>query len=137
MSEAEKRVGMQSYFIYNGTYIPITKYTMEVSRRLVDTTDNTNYDPDTNILSNSQIAVMANTTINVEGLFHVDSTPSGLMFNLYSGIRALPATLGLDAGLVMGHGLFDLSNFSCQVQIDDTVKYTCQLVSNGKFFPFS
>lgn len=137
MGEDGKRVGMQSYITFNGTNIPITKYTFDVARTLVDSTDNTNYDGDANILFNTQIPVMANTTVNVEGMFHVDSIPSALMFNLYSGIRACPTVLGLDAGAVMGHGLFDISNFASNIDIKDVVKYTCTLVSNSKFFPYS
>lgn len=137
MPEADKRVGMQSYVVFNGYQIPITKYTLDVSRTLVDSTDNTNYDFDSNILFNTQIPVMANTTINVEGMFHVNLIPPALMFNLYSGIRACPCTLGLDSGSLMGHGLFDISSFNASVDIKDMIKYTCQLVSNGKFFPFS
>lgn len=134
---ALKVAGLQSYFIYGGVQIPITKYTVSVDRRLVDTTDNTNYDQDANILFNSQLPVMANTTISVEGLFHIDITPIALMARLYSGVTAVPTVLGLNQGNLMGSGLFDIANFECQVQIDDTVKYTCTMASNGKFNSFS
>lgn len=134
---ALKVAGLQSYFVYGGVQIPITKYTVSVDRRLVDTTDNTNYDVDANILFNSQLPVMANTTLTVEGLFHIDITPAALMARLYSGVTGVQATLGLNAGSLMGSGLFDIANFECQVPIDDTVKYTCTMASNGKFNSFS
>jgi hypothetical protein len=134
---ADRKTGKQSYFIYNGFNIFITKYSLKVDRKLADITDNGDYDVATDLMYPTQLPVNAVAEISAEGRFRQSVTPIAIMAPLYSGATAIPATLGLDAGSLSGHGLFDISNFNLDVPVDDTVTFSCSLKSNGKFTPNS
>lgn len=131
----ERLTGKQSYIIINGTYIPITKYTPKINRKLADITDNGDYDSNTDLIYPAQLPVSATTELSVEGRFRLSLTPIAIMGILYTGISAVPVKLGLDAGHMFGSGNFDISDFQADVPVDDTVTFTCTLQSNGKFSP--
>jgi hypothetical protein len=123
--------------ILNGAQIPITKYNPSITKNLPDITDNGDYDSQTGLIYPTQLPVSAVTELSVEGRFHLNSTPISVMALLYSGVSAIPVTLGLDAGNLFGHGNFDISNFQAVVDVRETVTFTCTMVSNGKFTPSS
>lgn len=134
---ADRLTGKASSFTYGGTLINITKYTWNVDRALANATDNGDYAQITDIISPTQIPYMATTKVDVEGRFRKSQTPAAIVTNLYSGVSAVPVTLGLDAGSQAGHGAFDIGNFSCEVPIDDIVTFKCSMTSNGPFTPNS
>lgn len=135
---AEDRLtGKASYMVFNGATIPITKYNPTITKQLPDITDNGDYDVQTDLIYPTQLPVSAVTELSVEGRFHLNSTPANIMSLLYSGASAVPVVLGLNAGSLFGHGLFDINNFQAVVDVRETVTFTCTMVSNGKFTPNS
>lgn len=134
---ADKLTGKASYFIYGGTTFCITKYSTKVTRALADTTDSCDYSSSIDLVNMSQIPVSVTQELTVEGNFHLSQTTQGLLTSIYSGANAIPVTLGLNAGVLLGTGNFDISDFSCDVPVVDTCKFTATFKSNGAFTPGS
>ncbi len=132
---SDRITGKQSYFVINGFTVPITKYTPKTNRKLADITDNGDYDLNTDLMYPTQLPVNAVTECSVEGRYRKSSTPAAIIALLYSGAYAIFTTLGLDAGTLYGTGNFDISDFQIDVPVDDTVTFTCNIKSNGKFTP--
>lgn len=132
---ADKLTGKASYWIFNGQQFFITKYSPKVTRTLADTTDSADYNASIDMVQSSQIPVMLTQELAVEGNFHLSQTIQGLLTTVYSGINAVPVVLGLNAGALFGSGAFDVSDFSADVPIIDTCKYTASMKSNGPFIP--
>lgn len=137
MATEDRLTGKASYMLINNTAIPITKYNPTITKNLPDITDNTDYDVNTDLIYPTQLPVSAVTELSVEGRFHLNSTPSTIMSILYTGIGAVPVTLGLDQGHLFGHGNFDISDFQAVIDISQAITFTCTLRSNGKFTPNS
>lgn len=132
---ADKLAGNASYFTLNGTTIPITKYTPKPTRELADDTDSTNYDTVSGIVHTSQTPVKTSTELSVEGRYRLSSTMSSIASILYTGNLSVPVVLGLAAGVLFGHGNFDVSDFSADVVIGDIVNWSATFKSNGIFTP--
>lgn len=132
---AEKLAGKASYLSLNGTRIPIKRYVPKTTRKLADTTDSDNYDATADLLFKSQVPVMASMDLTVDGNFDLNTTPQTIIALLFSGTKAVPVVLGLDAGTLYGHGNFDIADFTTTVPVDDTVTYGCSLHLNGTFYP--
>lgn len=131
----DRTTGKASYFVFNGVNIPITKYTPKTTRNLPDSTDSGDYNSNTDLICHTRIPVSVDMELSVEGRYRFSVTPSGIMSVLFTGINALPVQLGIDAGHLFGHGLFDLGDFSCDVPIEDIVTFSCTLKLNGIFTP--
>jgi len=134
---ANKLTGKASYVLLNNTQIPITKYSPKVTRTLADSTDSTDYDATIDMINMSQLPVTLSQELSVEGKWNLANTNQALLTMCYSGITAVPVVLGLNAGALFGSGLFDMSDFSADSPINDTITFTCTLRSNGKFTPGS
>jgi hypothetical protein len=134
---ADKLTGKASYVNYNGTTLYITKYSLKGSRTLVDTSDSADYDQSTDIIHASQLASKVSSDLTVEGYYHKSQTNAAVIAVLYNGAEAVPVVLGLDAGAKLGHGNFDIQDFSADVPLEDKVGWSATLKSNGKFTPGS
>lgn len=134
---ADKLTGKASSFLFNGTSIPISKYSPKSTRKLADTTDSANYDAGTDLIHNSQLPASIQMELSVEGKFSKSKTNAALITQLYSGATAVPTILNLDAGTIYGHGNFDMGDFSADVPVEDTVSWTATFRSNGVFTPGS
>lgn len=130
---SDKLTGKASGVTFNGTALYITKYAPKVTRTLVPTTDSGDYDADSDLLHETQLAVKVSMELTVEGYYRKSQTDNAVIAALYSGAAALPVVLRLDAGSLFGHGNFDLSEFSSEVPLEDKVTWTATLKSNGKF----
>jgi predicted secreted protein len=129
----QKLSGKASYLTYKGTRLSITKVTPKFTRGMADTTASDNYDVTSDLLWKSQIAVTGSMELSVEGRFDLNSTNSVILADLASGVAAQPVVLGLNATTVFGHGNFDISEFTADEPVDDTVNFTATLMSNGVF----
>jgi hypothetical protein len=134
---ADRLTGKASYFLFQGTAIPITKATPKVTRKLADSTDNGDYDTTTDMIYPTQIPVTVKTELAIEGRYRKSSTPAAIMSLLYSDATQIPIVLGLDSGSIWGHGVADISDFQTDIPVDDTVTFTCNVMAYGKFIPNS
>lgn len=134
---SDRLTGKQSYFYFNGYFIPITKATPKTSRKLADITDNGDYDTNTDLLWPTQLPVMAPVELSIEGRFRKSTIPGAILSILYTGATAVQTRFGLDTNTIYGSGLFDLSDFQADSPVDDVVTFTCTVRSNGKFTPLS
>jgi hypothetical protein len=132
---SDRLTGKASYFSFNGFTIPITKVTPKVTRALPNTTDNGDYNSTADMIFPTQIPCSVATEYAIEGRYRKSSTPSAIVALLYTGATAIPATFGMDASTVWGHGFFDISDFQTDAPVEDTVTFTCTMISNGQFFP--
>lgn len=128
---ADKATGTQSYLIINQNLIPITKYTSSADRKMADTTDTSNYDPQSGLIWPSQLDVSATIDVAVEFKYSRSRTPSGVMTPCFTNSGPFPVTLGLDAGTIIGSGMANMTNLKIDVPYDDTVTGTCNLKANG------
>lgn len=131
----KKLTGKASYLLFNGSRITFTKVTPDVDRTCADSTDGADYDPSSDMIQPSQIPVKVQMTIQVEMKYDLNSTGIAFTANAYSSSGPYPVVFGLDASTVFGHGNFDLTKFSTDDPIDDTVTATATLLQNGVFTP--
>jgi len=131
----DRITGKSGSFTFNGISIPITKWSARTTKKLADITDNADYNLNTDLMWPTQLPVNAVLDVSVEGRFRLSVTPADLLAPLYTGLTAIPVTLALTTSQIYGHGNFDLSDFSCDLPVDDTVTFTCSLKSNGIFTP--
>lgn len=137
-SDANGRlVGNGSYIVFNGTAIPITSYTVTSDRTMTDKTNSTHYNPSTGMFCPAQVPVSVVTKVQVEGRFRINVVPNALISLLYQDVEDVYVLLGLDSGNQFGEGRFDITDFRTTVPINDVVTYSCALLSNGPFNPFS
>lgn len=137
MASNQKLSGKASYLVYDGSNIPITKATQKATSKMADTTDNSNYNQETDLIWPEQIKVNAKVELSVEGRYFKSVTPSLAAEFFQSNPGGLPVVLGLDATAVAGHGYFDMTDFTIEDEVEDTVTYSCTLTSNGQFYPNS
>ena len=130
-----KLTGKASYLIWNGSRIYFTKVTPDIDRTCADSTDGADYDSASDMIQPSQIPVKAQMTLQVEMKFDLNSTMAAFVSVAYSSTPAVPCVFGLDSSNIFGHGNFDLTKFSAEDPIDDTVTATATLLQNGKFTP--
>lgn len=136
-SLADKTTGKASYFIYGGVIIPITRTNLKIDRALAPCTDTSDYVPDFNIIGPTQLPVSAVVEGTIEGVYRFSTTPSTIVANLFTGLYAVPCVFGLDGNTIVGSGYFDISNFTQDAPVEDIVRYTCTVRSNGLFTPNS
>jgi hypothetical protein len=133
---ADRLTGKASYFILDGSQVPITKATLKVVKKKADTTDNGDYVVAIDLLTPTQLMVNAMVTFAIEGRYRKSVIPAVLSQVVFeSNPGGVPAVLGLDSSTVAGHGQFDVENFQCDDPVDDTVTYTCDMTSYGQFTP--
>jgi hypothetical protein len=137
MSAAQKLTGKASYLTFQGTRIYFTKVSPDVDRECADSTDGADYDSSSDMIQPSQIPVKVQMTLQVELKYDLNTTGTAFTQAAYSSGGPYPTVLGLNAGTVMGHGNFDITKFSADVPIDDTVTATATLLQNGVFTPGS
>lgn len=132
----DRLTGKASYFLFGGVQIPITKAHHKADRKLADTTDNGDYQQSTDMIAPTQLAVSIGTEFAIEGRYRKSVIPGTIIQALYNSVPGgVLASLGLDASTVVGHGYFDLSDFTTEDPVDDTVTYSCTMKSNGPFTP--
>ena len=138
MADTDRISGKQSYWTFNGVNVPITKMTPKVTRKLGDSTDNGDYNSAQDMIATTQIPVTYTMEGAMEGRFRKSVVPSALIGNAFTSLSQIPIALGLDASpTLFGHGLCDISDFTCDVPVDDIVNYTCNVKSWGQFTPNS
>lgn len=128
---ADRLTGKASYFIFGITTIPITKTTGKIIRKLADSTDSGDYYSTPDMIGPTQIPVSVRVELSIEGRYRKSSTPSAIVANLFTDITQVPMVLGMDAGTIWGHGLADISDFQTDQPVEDTVTFTCNVVSYG------
>lgn len=133
MAKSATLTGKAGSFVFNGTTVPFKSLKPKTTREYADNTDSSNYDPTTDLIHKSQQKTTTQTEVTVEGLFDLNTTPTSLIAALYSGADAVPCSFNLSPTRVYGHGNFDLTDFECEAPIDDDVKWTATLKSNGIF----
>ncbi len=137
MPTVDRIAGKASYFDYNGTTIPINKATCKVTRKLGDTTDSGDYDTTADMIATTQLPCTYTLEGTIEGKFRRSSTPGVIIAGLFSSLTNIPIIFGLDlvAGTILGHGNFDISDFSCEIPVDDIISFSASIKSNGTFTP--
>jgi hypothetical protein len=128
-----KIAGKGGSFSYNGTVIPFKKWSGKVTRKLADTTDSADYDVSSNMIHESQVPVSLTQEVTIEGNVDLNTTEAQIITQLYSGAAAVATILKHTPAVVYGHGNFDLSDFTCDQPVDDTVTFSATLKSNGVF----
>lgn len=132
---ADKRTGKESYFIYNGTQIPIVQVDVRVTRNLATCTDSSDYDGTADLIGPTQIPVSAVFEGTIQGRYRHSTTPKALIAKLFTGITAVPCTFGLDSNSLVGTGDFDISDYNQSMPVEDVVNFSCTVRSNGLFRP--
>lgn len=133
----DKAPGMRSYVVYGGVTLPVTRTNLRVTRNLADCTDSSDYDGDADIIGKTQLPISAVCEGTIEGRYRRSTTPSAVVAGLFTGVIGVPMQFGLDSGTVVGHGYFDISEFSQDMPVEDVVNWTCTVRSNGLFVPNS
>lgn len=134
---SDRLTGKASYFLFNNFVIPITKISPKLVRKLADTTDSGDYVQQADMIGPTQIPVSVKTECAVEGRYRFSSTPSAIVAALYTSVTQIPIIVGLNQGTVWGHGLADISDFTTDIPVEDTVTFTCSVVSYGLWTPNS
>jgi hypothetical protein len=132
---ADKETGKRSYFQYGGVFIPITRTNLRVDRAMATCTDSSDYEPDANLIGPTQLPVSAVVEGTIEGVFRYSTTPATIIENLFTGLTAVPCVFGLTNQTITGSGYFDITNYTQDTPVEDTVRYTCTVRSNGLFTP--
>jgi hypothetical protein len=133
MSITNKVSGKAQSFSYGGYVIPITKVSLDTKRTCVDVTDSTDYDGTTDMLWESQIPVKLSQELKIEGNYNIVTIPTTIIAALYSGVTAITGSWTIKIGTVIGHGYYDLTDFSASAPVDDKVSYSATLKLNGVY----
>lgn len=129
----DKRTGKASYFTYRGVRIPITRINVRVTRVLADCTDSSDYDANADMIGPTQLPVSAQFEGTIEGVFRASITPSTLFGDLFRGVYGVPCVFGTDANSLIGNGFMDIGDYAQDMPINDTIRYSCTVRSNGLF----
>jgi hypothetical protein len=117
-----------------GTKVNITKWSASVDIKMADTTDSADYDASTALIWNTQLPASAKIGVDIEGNYDLNGAQASLISATLNGSSpTVIAELGLTASAVFGYGTFNISNLKIDLPIEDTVTFTCTLVSNGKW----
>jgi hypothetical protein len=135
MPTPNRIVGKAGSITISGTNLAFNKWSPKVTRNMGDTTDSADYDPTSDLIHKSQRAASVQTELTVEGKWDLNTTTAGIIAMLYNGAGAVPVVLKLDATTVYGHGNFDITDFSSDHPVEDTVTWSATLKSNGIFTP--
>jgi hypothetical protein len=131
----DKVTGKSSYFIYGGVKIPITRINVRMTRNVATCTDSSDYDTDADLIGPTQIPVSGVCEGTIEGCYRRSSTPQALIANLMTGVTAVPCRFALDSQTLIGSGTFDITDFTLDDPLEDIVRYSCTVRSNGLFTP--
>ncbi len=134
---AETLTGKASYITVAGTNLYFTKLTPKVTRKLADDTDSGNYNATDDLLYPSQLEVSAPVEIAVEGNYRKSQTPTAIIARLFTASGPYAVTFGVLTGYPHFAGNYDLSDFQIEDPLDDVVKWTATLKSNGRVSPNS
>src|SRR5271166_4014734 len=122
---ADRLTGKASYFTYGGVNIPITKMTPKVTRALATSTDSSDYNVTADMIGPTQIPVSTMVEGTIEGRFRRSTIPTAILAYLATSSTQVPCVFGLDlAPTIWGSGLFDISDFSTDVPVEDMVTFT-------------
>lgn len=108
---------------------------MRVSRNVATCTDSSDYDPQANLIGPTQIPVSATFEGTVEGCYRRSTTSQAIIADLFTGITAVPCVFGLDSNTLIGSGTFDITDFTQDMPVEDIVRFSCTVRSNGLFVP--
>jgi len=129
-----RMVGKASTWSWNGTVVPITSWKIKGNRECPDISDSSNYDATTDLLWKAQIAASMQLEGTIEGYFDDATTDSVILSLLFSGAAAQAVIFKLKSALTFGHGNFDMTDFDVDAEVvDEPVKFTCTIKSNGVF----
>lgn len=132
-----KLTGKSGTVVIAGNPLNFTKFGTSVARVLADTTDSQNYDGSTDLIWKSQLPVTSGVEIEISGWYDTSITAAALTTILFSGATAVLCSIKFSTGTIFGHGAFDITDFKTDNPVDNTVGYSCKLVSNGVFVPNS
>lgn len=127
----QKLTGRAAFFTISGTKIPFKKFTPKSTRKLVDSTDSLDYDPTSDLIWTEQLAAGMSIEFAVEGWYNLSVTPANVLNLLYTSAAAVPIVVNLNASVILGHGNFDISDFSSDIPVDDMVSFSATFKSNG------
>jgi hypothetical protein len=131
---ADRLTGKASAFYFEGNPIPITKCTQKTTRKDADTTDNGDYQQSNDLIFPTQLIVSAATEFSIEGRYRKSTIPTILSQAVFQSVPGgVFARLGLDSGTVSGSGYFDITEFTVEDPVEDTVTYSGTMKSNGLF----
>jgi len=129
----DKSTGKASFFTYRGTRIPIFRINIRVTRVLADCTDSSDYDMNADMIGPTQLPVSAQFEGTIEGVFRFSYTPQTLFGDLFQGVYGVPCTFGTNQNSLIGTGFMDISDYQQDMPINDTIRYSCTVRSNGLF----
>jgi hypothetical protein len=131
----DKITGKAGFIFYNGTQLPIRRFSLRITRNVADCTDSSDYDSVADLIGPTQIPTSAVAEGTIEGCYRRSSTASVIIANLFTGITAVPCTFGIDANTPIGSGTFDITDYQQDAPLGDVVSFTCTVRSNGLFKP--
>jgi len=129
----DKSTGKASYFTYRGIRIPIFRINIRVTRTLADCTDSSDYDANADMIGPTQLPVSAQFEGTIEGVFRFSTTPQTLFGDLFRGVYGVPCTFGTNQNSLIGTGFMDIADYTQDMPINDTIRYSCTVRSNGLF----
>lgn len=137
--DTDRITGKASYFSLNGTRIPITAIRPKVMRKYVDDTDSGDYISADEVIAPKQKCEAVVVEAHVEGRYRKSSTPSSVIATLFKNPPPVSVVIGLDivGPVVLGHGLYDITEFETDIPYDDVITYTMDIKSYGRFTPNS
>ena len=133
MALTNKLTGKAIVFRIAGTTIGVTKTKPKFTRNLVDVTDSTSYDSSSDLVWKEQLVNSMEGEFSIEGNYNVVTTPAAIITWLLTGGAPQTCSLTLSSGYVLGHGLFDISDFEADAPVEDKVTFTATLKLNGIF----
>ncbi len=135
MSE-QRFTGKLATLSVGGVRIYKSKISAKINTKLADVTDDANYDPATDMIYTAQLKVAVGVELSVEGYYRKDSTPSTVIASAFDGSTG-PKAVAFAVGTGYSHfsGNYDLSDLSIDAPVDDVVKISFTLKSNGIVTP--
>jgi hypothetical protein len=117
----------------SGSYIPITRWSMQSTRATVDWTSSVWYDAETYSICPVSIVTAVKHVLVIEGRFRINSLNGTILKDLEDATAVSRVRLGLTYYQPYGSGLFQVVDYSMSLDVGDVVNYTCLLKSYGKF----
>lgn len=113
--------------------IPLTSWSVRIVKSFQDKTSSENYDSETNLIYPKQVEVAVATEGVITGRFRLSVIPVTFIAAMYSGDIVPKISLYFTPTEKLGSGYFSVADFDTEVPQDDTVNFTCRIISYGKF----
>jgi hypothetical protein len=139
MPADDRLVGKAMTVSYGGATLHVTQVSPDVKKEHKDATDTGNYNVSQELLNPSQLPVSVAVEMAIEGFYRKSQTPSVLVAKLFDGSSTGPWAFSFTIASGYSHfsGNYDISNFKITSVVNDIVKWSATIMSNGAISPNS